>query len=239
MGVSFSLWVASATSQAQTAGRGGSFSPSGSLGSRGVVSGGRGVRTRAINPNFNPPGALSTFQQLNPPGSTGPALNLNPEGSVFRPRSHTDSSQPSTVVRSPSRYETYSPALVPTHAQLELMSPQNLRVWVRLSAHQLEDELARFENGSDWKMALQIDQVREILRTERLHLSDEEQQRLRATLVRLNKLATDSRYDAVTQLPGFTPLRSSLAQLLSADACNGRTPNAQQNEITSVETPRN
>ena len=35
VGVGFSLWVASATAQAQTVGRGGSFSPPGSVGAYG------------------------------------------------------------------------------------------------------------------------------------------------------------------------------------------------------------
>ena len=64
-------------------------------------------------------------------------------------------------------------------------------------------------------------------------------QQLKATLDRFNKLAADNQYDAVTQLPGFTPLRRSLAQLLSVDASSNRSPDAQQNEVTGLESPRN
>jgi hypothetical protein len=138
------------------------------------------------------------------------------------------------------RRKAYRPQLVPTLAQLELLPRHSLCDWVRSSARQLEAELARFENGSDWKTVLQLDQVREILSTElRPTLTIEDRQQLKATLDRFNKLATNTQYDAVTQLPGFTPLRRSLAQLLSADASSGQPPAAQQNKATGAETPRN
>jgi hypothetical protein len=226
----------SVTAQAQTVGRGGSFNPSGSLGSRGTAGGARGVRSRAVNPNFNPPGSQSLFQRLNPPGSNSPALNLNPNGSVFRPRTGNGSDQPSTASPNVIRRKAYRSQLVPSLAQLELMPRHSLCDWVRSSARQLEAELARFENGSDWKTVLQLDQVREILSTQlRPTLTIEDRQQLTATLDRFNKLATNTQYDAVTQLPGFTPLHRSLAQLLSADATSSRSPAAQQNEATGVE----
>jgi len=238
--VSFSLWMASATVQAQTVGRGGSFSPPGSVGAHGGATGVGGLRGRAVNPNFNPPGSLSLFQRLNPPGSTSPAFNLNPNGSVFRPRTGAGSGQPSTASPNVVRRKAYRPQLVPTLAQLENMPRQGLCDWVQSSARQLETELAHFENGSDWKTVLQLDQVREILSTElRPTLTIEDRQQLKATLDRFNRLATNTQYDAVTQLPGFTPLRRSLAQLLSADASSNRSPDAQQNEATGVESPRN
>jgi hypothetical protein len=120
------------------------------------------------------------------------------------------------------------------------MPRQSLCELVRLSSRQLEGELARFKNGSDWKTVLQLDQVGEILSTEqRPTLTKEDRQRLTATLDRFNKLATDTQFDTVTQLSGFTPLLSSLAQLLSVDTSNGRTPTSQLNKSTGVETPRN
>ena len=201
----------SAEAKAQVGNRSSSVNPAGSIGRAGA-----GIRGRASNPNFNPPGSLSLFQRLNPPGSNGPALNLNPEGSVFRPRTGTGQSvaTPNSTRRPASR-----PKLVPTQAQLDRMPRRRLHALVQSSARQLENELTRFENGSDWKTVLQLSQVREILSTElRPTLTKEDRQRLTATLDRFNKLAIDTQYDAVTQLPGFTPLRSSLAQLLAADA---------------------
>jgi hypothetical protein len=236
----FSLWVASATAQAQTVGRGGSVNPRGSLGSRSGSTGNGGLRGRALNPNFNPPGSQSPFQRFNPPGSNSPALNLNPEGSVFRPRSGNGSDQPSTASPNVIRRKAYRPHLFPSPAPLELMPQQSLCELVRSSTRQLEGELVRFENGSDWKTVLQLDQVGEILSTEqRPTLTKKDRQRLTATLDRFNKLATDTQFDTVTQLSGFTPLLSSLAQLLSVDASNGQTPTSQLNKSTGVETPRN
>jgi hypothetical protein len=250
--VGFSLWLASATVQAQTSSRGGSFNPSGSLGARSGPNAARGVRTRAINPNFNPPGSQSAFQRLNPPGSNSPSLNLNPKGSIFRPRTRTSSGQQPAAASNPIRHSANRSQLVPTQEQLvptpeqlvptpeqlELMPQQSVRELIRSSARQLEKELVRFENGSDWKTVLQLDQVGEILSTEqRPTLTKKDRQRLTATLDRFNKLATDTQFDTVTQLSGFTPLRSSLAQLLSVDASNGRTPTSQLNKSAGVETP--
>jgi hypothetical protein len=238
--VGVSLWMASATAHSQTVGRGGSFHPPGSIGSGGRASGARGVRARAVNPNFNPPGSQSNFQRLNSPGSIGPALNLNPKGSSFRPRSHADSTQPSAAVRSPIHYEAHRAVLVPTQAQLERMTHQNLYVWVRSSVRQLEGELARFENGPEWTTALQLGRIRIIADSESgSTMTDEDRQDLKVTLDLFNKLTADNRYDAVTHLAGFSPLRRSLTELLSADGSSSRSPAAQQNEATGVETPRN
>jgi hypothetical protein len=238
--IGLSLWLANATVQAQTGSRGGSFNPSGSLGSRSGSNAARGVRTRAINPNFNPPGSQSAFQRLNPPGSNSPALNLNPKGSIFRPRTGTSSDQQPAAASNPIRHSANRSQIVPTPEQLELMPRQSLCELVRSSTRQLEGELVHFENGSDWKTVLQLDQVGEILSTEqRPTLTKKDRQRLTATLDRFNKLVTDTQFDTVTQLSGFTPLRSSLAQLLSVDASNGRTPTSQLNKSTGVETPRN
>jgi hypothetical protein len=224
---------------AQIGGRGGSVNPAGSLGARGRASSVGGLRGRAVNPNFNPPGSISAFQRLNPPGSISPALNLNPQGSIFRPRTGTGSRQPLATAPHAIRRQAYRPPLAPTPAQLELMPRQSLCDWVRSSASQLKGELARFENGSVWITTLQLRRTTEILSVEKCQaLTDDDRQRLAATLGRFDKLATESQYDAVTKIPGFTPLQRSLAQLLSADASGGRSPATQQNEVTGVESPR-
>jgi hypothetical protein len=237
--VSFLLWVATATAQAQTVGRGGSFSPSGSVGTHGGATGVGGLRGRAVNPNFNPPGSLSPFQRLNPPGSNSPSLNLNPRGSMFRPRYGADSNQQFGNSRSPIRHKSHKSALVLTKAQLELMSRPSLCELIGLSAKQLEDELARFENGSDWRKVLRLGLLRKISASESGHtLTDEDRQDLMATLDRFNKLTTDSRYNAVTQLAGFSLIHRSLTELFSADASDGRVPIAQQHEADGVESPQ-
>jgi hypothetical protein len=110
------------------------------------------------------------------------------------------------------------------------MPHQSVREWIRSSARQLEKELARFKNGSDWKTVLQLYQVREILSTDQLlTLRDEDRRYLRTTLHRFNKLAADNQFGAVTRLPGFTPLRNGLRDLLFAGASDERSPIVSQN----------
>ena len=103
------------------------------------------------------------------------------------------------------------------------MPRQSLRAWVRSSASQLESELARFKNGSEWAAVLQVDEVREAVRAEgEAGLSAQDRLQLKNALDRYNKLLIDPQYSEVTQLRGFKGLHMSLMEALAAETSSGR-----------------
>ncbi len=185
----------------------------------GPIRGTSALRGRGVNPNFNPPGSQSTFQRLNPPGSNSPALNLNPEGSALRPRTAAESGSPKDVKGRTFRYRGHLPLAARDETTVYEAIRDTATKQISWNLWLLERELDRYENGAKWTAAFRLDELRRILRKgapERF--TADERETLASISHRLQLIISDPRYAEVGQLPGFTALEGSLADLLAAQS---------------------
>lgn len=187
---------------------------------------------RAVNPNFNPRGSLSTFGNFNPRGSISPALNLNPRGSLLRPQ--TGSVTSARVLGTPSRYSTYKVPVLPSYSELRYLPRTSLLEWSTNGFQQLENSLSEFNNGGQWRTYLQLDKIEAALTTaEKGTLEEETRTQLRKTLERFRTVSRETKFMPIRRLPGFSTIQMSLAELARADA--GDHANRMMNSARAVD----
>ena len=182
----------------------------------------RSFSSRAVNPNFNPPGSLSQFGSLNPRGSLRPGQNRNPPGSLLRPRFNNNTSG---SIRSGSeklvngRSSIHQPELTPKQWQLRILPRASVHDWAAIGLQQLDLSLAQAANADAWRTYLQLNRINVIVESANVQPLDASgRKELGNVLARFQSLIDDHKYQSVVRLPGFLEAHTSLQELVRADA---------------------
>ena len=195
----------------------------GSVAGRSSLGGVQRFSPRAVNPNFNPRGSLSTFSNLNPRGSLSPALNLNPRGSLLRPRTGGRADSASGIAGTTTRFTAYKIPLAPNYRQLRILPRTSVSSWARISLQQFESSLSEYKNSEVWRSYLRLDKINSLLQSAADQpLTESSVKQLVGTLERFDTVCVETQYAKVKLLPGFRSTWTSLRDLVRADSGDER-----------------